>query len=101
MQSRPVRRLALKMALYAKRHSWSEVARKFKVVSPEGKPSKGLAKQIVEGYEPKRPCTRTRIGLPPKIRIPRPVTINQLMQLPIQDMPDEILRLAFENREEM
>ena len=29
------------------------------------------------------------------------VTINQLLQLPIQDMPPEILRLAFENRIEM
>jgi len=35
------------------------------------------------------------------IHLPKPVTINQLMQLPIQDMPTEILRLAFENREEM
>ena len=34
------------------------------------------------------------------IRLPKPVTINQLMQLPIQDMPTEILRLAFENRKE-
>lgn len=35
------------------------------------------------------------------LRLHRPVTINQLMQLPIQDMPTEILRLALENREEM
>ena len=35
------------------------------------------------------------------IRLHRPVTINQLLQLPIQDMPTEILRLAYENREEM
>jgi hypothetical protein len=34
------------------------------------------------------------------LRIPKPVTINQLLQLPIQDMPPEILRLALENREE-
>ena len=35
------------------------------------------------------------------IHLHKPVTINQLMQLPIQDMPTEILRLAFENRKEM
>jgi hypothetical protein len=35
------------------------------------------------------------------IHLPKPVTINQLMKLDIQDMPTEILRLAFENREEM
>jgi hypothetical protein len=33
------------------------------------------------------------------IHLHRPVTINQLLQLPIQDMPPEILRLALENRE--
>jgi hypothetical protein len=33
--------------------------------------------------------------------IHRPVTINQLLQLPIQDQPTEILRLALENRIEM
>lgn len=34
------------------------------------------------------------------IHLHKPVTINQLLQLPIQDMPTEILRLAFEHREE-
>lgn len=35
------------------------------------------------------------------IRLHHPVTINQIMGLPIQDMPVEILRLAFENRVEI
>jgi hypothetical protein len=35
------------------------------------------------------------------IHFHHPITINQLLQLPIQDMPIEILRLAFENRMEM
>jgi len=35
------------------------------------------------------------------IRPMHPVTINQLLQLHIQDMPSAILRLAFENRQEM
>ena len=89
------------MASYHQKHSFSEVARKFGIFSPAGCPSRGLAKQIIQGYEPKRPQTRRRIGLPEKVRIPKPVTINQLLQLPIQDMSPEILRLAFENREEI
>ena len=88
------------MASYHRKHSFTEVARKFGIINPSGRPSRGLAKQIIQGYEPRRPQTRTRIGLPPKAIIPKPVTINQLLQLPIQDMPTEILRLAFENREE-
>jgi hypothetical protein len=35
------------------------------------------------------------------LRLHRPVTINQLMQLPIQDMPTEILAMALEQRKEM
>ena len=95
-----MRRLALRMAIYAKRHTLADVAQKFKIVDPTGKPSSGMVSLIIQGYEPKRPYTRTRIGLPEKARIPKPVTINQLMQLPIQDMPPEILLLALENREE-
>ena len=101
MQSRVTRRLALKMASYHQKHSFTEVARKFGIINPSGLPSKGLAKQIIQGYEPRRKKTRARIGLPEKVRIPKPVTINQLLKLPIQDMPPEILRLAFENREEI
>jgi hypothetical protein len=101
MQSRPVRRLASKMASYARKHSLSDVARKYHVIDPHGRPSRGLVKQIIEGYEPKRPVTRVRIGLPARVHLPRPITINQLMQLPIQDQPPQILRLAFEHREEI
>jgi hypothetical protein len=88
------------MASYAKRHSLSKVALKFGIVDPTGHPSRGLALQIIQGYEPKRPTTRTRLGLPEKVSIPKPVTINQLLQLPLQDQPVEILRLAVENRGE-
>ena len=101
MQSRPVRRLAMKMASYARNHSLSNVARKYHIIDPHGKPSRGLVKQIIEGYEPRRSCTRTRIGLPAKIRIPKPVTINQLLRLPLQDQPPQILRLALQYREEI
>jgi hypothetical protein len=101
MQSRPTNRLAKKMASYARRHSWTETARKFQITDPTGKPSRQLAQRIAVGYEPKKPDTRSRCGLPVKITLPHPVTINQLLKLPISDMPPEILRLAFDNREEM
>jgi hypothetical protein len=101
MQTRVTSRLAKKLASYARRHSWTETARKYKITRPNGKPSKGLAKQIAEGYEPMRPETRARCGLPAKVTPPHPVTINQLLKLPVSEMPTEILKLAFENREEM
>lgn len=101
MQSRATSRLAKKLTSYARRHSWRQTAVKFNVCGPNGKPSKGMAKRISEGYEPKKPDTRSRCGLPAKITPPHPVTINQLLQLPISEMPPEILRLAFLNREEM
>jgi hypothetical protein len=52
---------------------------------------------IQHGIIPTNPKIQRALG----IRPPKRVTINQLMQLPIQDMPKEILRLAFINREEM
>jgi hypothetical protein len=52
---------------------------------------------LVNGVIPSSKNIQHALGL----RLHRPVTINQLMQLPIQDQPTEILRLAFENRMEM
>jgi hypothetical protein len=52
---------------------------------------------IVHGIIPANPKIQRKLGLYPR----RPVTINQLMQLPIQDQPTPILRLAFEHRKEM
>ena len=101
MQSRSVARLSRKMASYRQNHSLSETARKYRIVDPDGRPSTGLVRLIIRGYEPRRSCTRQRLGLPARIRLPRPVTINQLLRLPLQDMPPEILRLALEFREEM
>lgn len=101
MQTRATRRLAEKLASYAKKHSWNASARRYKIIGPDGKPSRGLAKQIACGYEPKKTETRRRIGLPEKVHAQKPVTPNQLFRLPIQDMPSEILRLALEHRTEM
>lgn len=101
MQSRQLYRLALKMAKYRRNHSWRETASHFGILAPDGYPSKGLAKQIVDGYEPKRPVTRVRIGLPPMIPKENHPKINDLFRLPIQDMPAPVLRYALEHREEM
>ena len=43
----------------------------------------------------------TRIQRAMGIYLHKPVTINQLMQLPLQDQPPQILRLALQYREEI
>jgi hypothetical protein len=53
---------------------------------------------VKHGNIPTNKKIQRALGIP---RVPKSVTVNQLMQLPIQDMPTEILRLAFENRQEM
>jgi len=53
---------------------------------------------IVHRKIPVNPKIRKKLGI---YFLPKPVTINQLLQLPIQDQPVEILRLALENRTEM
>lgn len=90
------------MALYAKKHSFRETAEKFNILGPDGLPSKGLAEQIIKGYEPKKPETRIRIGLPAEI--PAPVhrrTINDHMAHDdLIDMPGPLLAHALLIREE-
>ena len=103
MQTRPTCRLVQKMARYARKHSRRQVAEKFGIVDPHGQPSKGLVKMLLDGYEPIKPETRIRLGLPPEL--PKPVhhrTIDEhLATDPIQDMPAPLLRWALENRHEM
>jgi hypothetical protein len=101
MQTRPTDRLSKKLAKYAHKHSLNQTARKYGIIDPHGKPSRGLVSLIIDGYEPKRTETRLRLGLPARIRFPRPrPTINDLFQLPIKEMPPEVLRYALEHREE-
>jgi hypothetical protein len=52
---------------------------------------------VVHGIVPANRSIQRKLGIPQ----PKPVTINQLLNLPIQDMPHQILRLALENREVM
>ena len=68
-----------------------------KVASARGVNVRYVYEFMVHNVIPENRKVRAALG----IRVHRPVTINQLLQLPIQDMPTEILRLAYENREEM
>jgi hypothetical protein len=91
------------MASYARKHSRREIAIRFGINDPYGNPSKGLVKLLLDGYEPRTPETRTRLGLPAKIKEPRHHrTINDhLANDAIQDMPSDLLGWAFQNREEL
>lgn len=50
---------------------------------------------IAHGIVPKNKAIQRSLG----IHLRKPVTINQLLQLPIQEMPPEILKLALYYRE--
>lgn len=103
MQTRSTARLVYKMALYRQKHSVLDTARRFQIFDPDGHPSKGLTRLLLNGYEPRRPETRTRLGLPAEI--PAPIhrkTINEHLATDrIQDLPAPLLKWALENREEM
>jgi hypothetical protein len=103
MQTRPMSRLARKMASYARKHSLSQTAEKFSILDPLGQPSRQLTRLLINGYEPRRAQTRGRLGLPVEIKIPAPKrTINDhLANDPIQDMPAPLLEYALTNREEI
>ena len=89
--------------------SWPKIAKELKIFTPSGEPNPRLAQMIANGYEPKKPETRSRLGLPPiciicyrPIPKPKPpITINQLLSNPIQEMLPDILRFAYEMREEI
>jgi hypothetical protein len=68
-----------------------------KVANARGVNVAHVYKFMVNGVIPANPKIQRKLGLRPQ----RPVTINQLMQLPIQDQPTPILRLAFKHRKEM
>ena len=101
METRSTTRRIAKITSYALTHSLSKTARRYRILGPDGKPSRALVSRMIDGWVPRTRECRIRCGLPPRIRLSKPVTINQLLQLPIQDQPPEILRLAFENRTEM
>ena len=64
---------------YALCRSWPRTAKACKVITPEGRPNPRLAQMIAGGYDPRKPETRRRLGLPPichvcyrRIPMPRP-----------------------------
>jgi hypothetical protein len=83
-------------------------ARKMTCVEIAGKYGKPVTaadiSRILHNVFPKNQAKREALGLSPICvtcyrRIPRPITINKLLHLPIQDMPAEILKLALHYRE--
>jgi hypothetical protein len=45
---------------------WQDVAKRTKIIGPDGSPSPGLAKKIIDqNYEPARRSTRIRLGFSP------------------------------------
>lgn len=103
MQTRPTYRLVQKMARYARKHSRREVALKFGIIDPNGKPARSMVTMLLNGYEPRRADTRQRLGLPTEIKLPAPRrSINQhLAHDSIQDMPAPLLAYAIEHRKEL
>lgn len=43
--------------------TWEDAAAEVGIIKEDGSPNPGLAHKIAEGYEPKRPETRERLGL--------------------------------------
>lgn len=65
MKTRQLSRLAEKLRYkHSTTGSWPKAARACKVLTPTGKPNPKLAAMIANGYNPKRPETRARLGLP-------------------------------------
>lgn len=78
-QSPEVERMAAKgQEMRASGENWVIICCKLKILKSNGEPDPGMAYQIiVNGYEPKRPATRVRLGLPPTCptcyqHLPRP-----------------------------
>jgi hypothetical protein len=45
--------------------TYEEVAKECNVFTPSGKPDRGMVYQLLHGYDPVKPETRKRLGLPP------------------------------------
>jgi hypothetical protein len=65
MQTRPTTRLARILASAHRKKSFRQIAIQYQILTPGGHPDKGMVKRIIDGYEPKLPETRARLGLPP------------------------------------
>lgn len=103
MQTQPTTRLVRKIARYARKHTRRETALRFGILDPSGKPARSLVTLLLNGYEPRKPETRLRLGLPAEIKLPRPRrTINDhLANDTLNNMPGPLLAWALEHREEL
>jgi hypothetical protein len=85
--------------------TYHNAARVCGVVDARGKPDRAMAYRIIHGYEPIRPATRKRLGLP--IIFPfckRPMQIKKRSHHSLKsllDYPDKVLKRMFENRVEI
>jgi hypothetical protein len=73
MQTRPMKRLARILAKEHRFMSFPQLAKKYSITTPEGKPNPGMVKRIIEGYQPRKADTLNRCPIPP---IPTPEIIE-------------------------
>jgi hypothetical protein len=109
-QSTATRRLGTKLCQsYRKLHSWRAVAQQHAIFNEHGQVNPGLAENIaVRDYEPKRPETRRRLGLPEicptcerRIRTQEPGKVRPVHWRSLIDLDPNTLRRIFDNREVM
>lgn len=68
-QSKPVALLARRIRKFrALGGTFLRAAEFLNIIKDDGSPDPGLAKMIMDGYEPRKESTRARLGLPPKAR---------------------------------
>jgi hypothetical protein len=65
MQTRPMKHLAKILAKERHSMSFPELAKKYHITTPTGKPNPGMVKKIIDGYQPKRTDTLNRCPIPP------------------------------------
>jgi hypothetical protein len=64
MKTRPTTQLARILASAVKKSNFRKVAIEYQILTADRLPNPGMVKQLINGYEPRRPETRARLGLP-------------------------------------
>jgi hypothetical protein len=64
MQIRTTARLSRILASAVKKSSFRQAAIDHNIFTADGRPDPGMVKHLINGYEPRRPETRARLGLP-------------------------------------
>ena len=65
MQTRLTKQLAQKLRKAHRSMSFRKAARFYGILTPSGRPNGGMAKRIIQGYQPKHEDTLRRCGLIP------------------------------------